>query len=438
MASTIDSYVRVGSLKLHKAWVTLIGCCFLQAATLAPIMGCQGNFIIPICDELGCGRGEISVFNTAYWLSMIPALPICGRILARHDMRRVTTLCTIVVAAAVALMGLYTQPWMWILSGIVFGTFGCCVFTIPLVTMIGNWFSKKTGMAMGIATAVSALAIVVLSPILQQCIESFGWRTAYFVEAGIVVVFSLPWTIFVFRREPKEWNARPYGLDDETRQKAEKETGVSFGASTGVPLNHALKSIPFVSLFIFAGVAAMIGSGFDSHLPGYADSLGMTAEYGAIMISALSFGSFCEKLIMGWVNDRFGVWWGVTCEFVIVAIGIIGLLMLRNPTLLLAATFCFGVQDSFTNVSLPLLVRKLFGRRSYTEIFSWARMGAGIFGSFASVLVGLTYDVSGSYVPAFLGAFALVVIGSICVLIAHATRKELVWEDNEGHRSSPA
>ena len=52
-------------------------------------------------------------------------------------------------------MGFYTAPWMCICSGIVFGTFGCCVFTIPLVSMIGNWFHKRTGVAMGIATAVS-------------------------------------------------------------------------------------------------------------------------------------------------------------------------------------------------------------------------------------------------------------------------------------------
>ena len=204
MLTNQGSYVTIGSFKLHKAWIILIGCCFLQAATLAPIMGCQGNFIVPICDELGCGRSEISVFNTAYWLSMIPALPVAGRILAKYDTRKVMTVSTLAVALAAGAMGFYTAPWMWICSGIVFGTFGCCVFTIPLVSMIGNWFHKRTGVAMGIATAVSALAIVVLSPFLQGCISQFGWRNAYFVEALIVVVFALPWTIFVFRDEPAQ------------------------------------------------------------------------------------------------------------------------------------------------------------------------------------------------------------------------------------------
>lgn len=62
---------------------------------------------------------------------------------------------------------------------------------------------------------MSALAIVVLSPFLQGCISQFGWRNAYFVEALIVVVFALPWTIFVFRDEPAQWDAEAYGLDDQ-------------------------------------------------------------------------------------------------------------------------------------------------------------------------------------------------------------------------------
>lgn len=437
MLTNQGSYVTIGSFKLHKAWIILIGCCFLQAATLAPIMGCQGNFIVPICDELGCGRSEISVFNTAYWLSMIPALPVAGRILAKYDTRKVMTVSTLAVALAAGAMGFYTAPWMWICSGIVFGTFGCCVFTIPLVSMIGNWFHKRTGVAMGIATAVSALAIVVLSPFLQGCISQFGWRNAYFVEALIVVVFALPWTIFVFRDEPAQWDAEAYGLDDQANAELQERTGLDFHGQPGVPLMRALRSVPFVMLFLFAGIAAMIGSGFDSHLPGYANSLGLSAEFGAYLVSALAFGSFCEKLIMGWVNDRFGVWAGVTTEFVMVCVGVAGLLMLREPTLLLAFTFLFGVQDSFTNVSLPLLVRKVFGSRDYTQIFSWTRMGAGIFGSFAAVLVGLSYDVTGSYTPAFLGAFVGVLLGAAFVFVTFRTMRTLVWVDDSGHEKNP-
>ncbi len=437
MLTTHGSYVTFGGHRLHKAWIILIGCCFLQAATLAPIMGCQGNFVVPICNELGCGRSEISVFNTAYWLSMIPALPVAGRILAKHDTRKVMTASTVAVALAVGAMGFYTAPWMWICSGIVFGTFGCCVFTIPLVSMIGNWFHKRTGVAMGIATAVSALAIVVLSPFLQWCISQFGWRNAYFVEMLIVVVFALPWTVLVFRDEPGQWGAEPYGLDDQANAELQERTGLDFQGQPGVPLAQALRSVPFVMLFLFAGIAAMIGSGFDSHLPGYADSLGLSAEFGAYLVSALAFGSFCEKLVMGWVNDRFGVWAGVTAEFAMVSIGVVGLLVLREPLLLVAFTFLFGVQDSFTNVSLPLLVRKVFGSRSYTEIFSWTRMGAGIFGSFAAVLVGLSYDTTGSYAPAFLGALVAVLLGAAFVFVAFKTMRTLVWVDDSGNAKNP-
>lgn len=422
------SYLNFGSFRIHKAWVMLAGSCVLQSATLAIVLGCCGLFFVPVCEELGFARAEIAAFQTAYFLSMIPAMPLAGRIIAKYNIRVVTTISTIAVACAAALMGTYSYSWQWLVSGVIFGTFGCLVFHLPLVVMVGNWFYKRTGLAMGLGAAMSAVAIVILSPLIQNIISTLGWRTAYFFEAGLMLILALPWTLFVFRRKPSDIDAFPYsggnqGKGDDSEKDAENVKELE----RGVPAKAALKSIPFAMVFIFAGFAAIIGSGFDSHIPGFANSIGFDATFGAMMLSALAFGSFCEKMVMGIINDRFGVWVGVVCEIIIITSSIIALIILRNPILVLVATVFFGTQDSLTSVSLPLLVKKLFGTKDYAQIYSWARVGAGVFGSFASVMVGMSWDVYGSYVPAFLVAICICVLIAAIIFVAHRTKNRLQW-----------
>ena len=134
---------------------------------------------------------------------------------------------------------------------------------------------------------------------------------------------------------------------------------------------------------------------------------------------------------MGFINDKFGVWRAVACEIVLVCLGIAGLVFLRDPVLILIAAALFGVQDSFTSISLPLIVRKLFGNREYTQIYAWARVGAGLFGMFAAVSVAFSYDAFGSYVPAFAGAVGLCGLAAVVLAVASRYSERLPWTVSE-------
>lgn len=423
MSNLDKSYLTLGKFKFHRAWIMLIGCCFIQATTGAMLFGCFGNFIVPVCEELGCGRSEIGIFQTTYFIAMIPAFPVAAKLLARFSIRSVMSLSLLGLALSTILMGLYNNPWQWAISGTLAGIFSCMVFHIPPVTLVTNWFQKRVGIAMGASTAVGALAIVFLSPVLTEFIVSFGWRMTFFVEAGIMVAFSLPWCLFVFIDKPQDIGALPYGqngsdsvseVDDKKTMTVKKE-GVS---------NKLLFSIPFIMLFCFSGITAIIGKGYDPHIPGYMGTLGFDAAFGALMVSALNLGSFIEKLVMGWVNDRFGVWRGAAIEIVIVLLGVIGLMVFRSPLLLLASAFLFGVQDSLSAVSLPLIVRAVFGKRNYASIYAWTRVGGGVFGSFSTMMIGASYDITQSYMPALILAIGFCLAGGLTVFVAYKTKEQ--------------
>lgn len=423
-----NSYIKIGPKKINRAWIILIGCCFLQAGGLGNILTSSGVFMVPVCEELGFARSQLSLYITMYFLFGIVGLPIAGELISRFNIRVIMTISTIVLAASVALMGTYTQLWQWIASGIVFGTFGSCVLMVPYSSMIANWFKKRSGFAMGAASCCAALSAALFAPFYQAIISEFGWRIAYFIQGGVVAAFILPFTLFVFRLRPSDIGALPYGEDEATGRRDEEDVEEGKGLP-GVPLRRALPSISFVMMFLFAGITKLVGSGFDSHMPGYAISLGYDAAFAALVVSALQLGSFVEKMLMGVVNDRIGVRKTVILEFALIALGILGLIFVQESWQFLAAAALFGVQDSLLAVSFPLLLRQIFGRKAFSQIYSFAAGGSGIIGAFAAVLVGLSYDLSGSFVPAFIGALVLCGLGCIIVTIAYRCRKRLAWEE---------
>ena len=83
------------------------------------------------------------------------------------------------------------------------------------------------------------------------------------------------------------------------------------------------------------------------------------------------------------------------------------------------------------SVSLPLLIREIFGNKYYTQIHGLIRAGVGTLGTFSGVFVGWVYDTTGTFEPAFAILIALFAVDIVCVLAAYAFGKKLVWERPE-------
>ena len=164
----------------------------------------------------------------------------------------------------------------------------------------------------------------------------------------------------------------------------------------------------------------------------------MGTAFGATIISAQSAGSVMDKLIMGWLNDKIGVRRTTIVELIVIICGLMGFIFTRNPALLIFSAIAFGAQDSLMSVSLPLLIREIFGNKYYTRIHGWIRAGVGTLGTFSGVFVGWVYDVTGTFEPAFAVLVALFMAAMLCVILAYACGRKLVWEEADGTAAASA
>lgn len=413
--------------KIHHAWLILIGCCCMMAGGLACCLSTAGLFYVPVCDELGFSRGELSMYTSFYLVAMVIASPIVGNLLPRVNIRIVMTIACIFVVLAEGAMSTYTELWQWYLSGTIFGLAGTFIFILPTPLMIGNWFKKNTGLVLGIAMAFSGVGAAIWSPLFTFFITTFGWRMAYVCVACIIAVLILPWTMFVFRFRPADMGLLPYGATEEDMKAAEAAGEGRKLEIPGVAVKAAVFSIPFICIFLLSGAEEFYG-GINNNIPAFAISIGSTAAFGATLMSVTSIGNIVIKVGVGWLADRIGILKTAYIQMIICAIGCLLFAVVRVEWALVIAAFMLGVQNSVVTVSEPMLVRYFFGEKSYAQVYSYVRVAAGLLGAIAMPIVGFIYDFTGGYELAFIVGIGVALVNVVFVFVSSRFKDKLPWE----------
>ena len=407
---------------IHYAWIVMIGCCFLQAGALGAIMNSGGIFFVPICEDLGFDRGALALYLTFYFIATTFTYPFVAKFLPKWNFRAFLTGCFLIIAATEACMGLMTELWQWYVGGIVLGISGALVFVVASTVLIENWFTKKRGTALGIAMCGSGIGGVIFPILGTWLIGEIGWRLAYPSIALIICVLVLPWTLFVFRLHPEEMGLKPYGADEgETVEEEAKDIH-------GMPAKKAIVTLAFVCIFVYAGIEALF-SGYNNHLPGFAESLGYTAAFGAEILALAQLGYTVATLVMGWVTDKIGVAASTYITLGITAASLLGFSFLQDQIPLMVAAFVFGMNSVIITISVPTLLSEIFGKKYFAQILSYSRM-SGIIGCFGAAAVGACYDITGSYVGSFFGGIVILIICAVLVAVALTQKKKIraQWE----------
>jgi len=412
--------------KFHRAWLVLIGCCFIQAGAFGVVLSCCGVFFNPVCDELGFTQGQISGYMTLYsWATCVGAV-IVSRIFTRIDTRITLSVCTVLLAVFYGAMAFYDSLWQWYLSGIVFGLAGSFIFVIPIPVLIGNWFSKNFGLAVGIATACSGLGGALFAPLLTGCIGAIGWRATYMVGAVIILVLCLPWTTTVLRLKPELMGLKPYGADEDADGERERadEDGAA-GTQSTTAKKAAVWTISFFCLFSASGLASSF-AGYNNQLPTFALTIGQTTMFGAALLSTAQMGNVIGKIVVGACIDRFGALRTTLVQLSLIVVALIMFLIAQLPALLFVCAFVFGSHHSLVSTNIPALLRNLCGGADYSKMVSLLQIGTGIVGGIGIPLAAVLFDATGSFALAFAVGIGIAVLIAALVVIAalrsHASR----------------
>jgi MFS family permease len=356
-------------------------------------------FLTPLTTEFSWSREVVSAAFGVMGITVAAASPLIGYVLDRAGVRRVVLPCMAVLGVTFAsLAWLTVSPWQLYATYMILGLAGAGLAPMGYARAVSGWFEAKRGMAIAIVISGSAVAAIVQPPATQALIDLLGWRGAYItIGAGILVIACPILAAFVHDRPALR-------------------VGGGRTAAAGALLGEALRSRVFATLVVVFFISAIVQNGVAVHLAALLTDRGITAGRAALVISTMGGASLAGRLITGWLVDRF---FAARVSFILLSLVALGTFLLATADTFAAgvvavALIGFGMGGEFDVT--PYLVSRYFGLRSFGTLYGIAFAAAAAAGAVGPVLLGRTFDSTGSY-ESLLPALALLVLtGAVLML----------------------
>lgn len=178
--------------------------------------------------------------------------------------------------------------------------------------------------------------------------------------------------------------------------------------------------ILFASFFLFA----MTTTVFNVNGMPYFTDIGFDVVKAASMMSIASLAVIFGKLILGAACDKWGARIGAAGAIVFLITGMLFLIGASKVSLLgFAAVAIFGLGNALGTVTVPLIVGELFGNRDYGSLVGICNMATSLGASIGPLFGAIVYDKSGSYIAAWTGDIALMVLMLLTVTVAYRVKQ---------------
>lgn len=407
--------------KSKRHWLVLAGCCGMSASSLGVNINSIGVFFTPVSEALGVYRGAFAMHSTIAAMAMALMYLYIPRILALHRFKHVLILSVAAASLSTMAMALTTNMWMFYLFGAIRGL-GSGVFSlVSITTILNNWFEEKNGMAMSIAFGFAGVAGVFMSPMFTYLIQAIGWQWTFVFTGILMALLCLPGILFASTLDPREEGYLPYSNRTEAdKSKEEASFSHSKRMLENKPVSYA--GIAFLSLLIVSLLHSTI-VGVVQHLPGFAETVQLSANVGAWMLSAAMVGNIVFKMAIGMLSDKIGA---VKAAIIIILINFLSLWMIlfvHATVPMILASFLFGTVYAIPPVGLPLLTNAFFGRVHAMKVYPVLSFVSGMGTAAAMSLVGYIYDFTGSYNSAFWFAILFHVINVAMLSAAYISQR---------------
>lgn len=398
--------------KKNYGWNIAIVGFLIMAIAYASMVSCQGLFIKPVTESLHINRSAFSITTACLALGLVIGSVFMGNLIKKYSIKPVMSVCCVIVVLGIIGFSVAKNIMQFYVLGLIIGIAFPGLTTVALSVLINNWFgAKKKGLAMSIVFAGSGVGGLVLTMLLNTLILQIGWRKTYFVNAMLVLVILLPGILFIIKDSPDKIGGIRIG-EENAAVKQEK---------SGISAADAKKSASFWMLFVSILFVSLASSALLNHQIPYFTDIGLSttqaANYAAIAVGSLTVG----KLMLGSIYDKLGVRVGALIGNVSFVLAVIALFLANKVSGFIFAyilLFCIGC--SVGTIAPPLLTNEIFGEKDFPTLISLINVSTGVGAIFGSTMCARIYDVSKSYLPAWI---VFIVLGVVIIFLHEAILK---------------
>ena len=393
---------------------SLVALGFIHIGVGRGLHGTFGVFFVALLDAFGWSR---AVTAGALSLSiMVEGIchPVVGTLTDKLGGRKTLILGGLVLTTGLAFCATIDSVWsfyFWV--GIVSAAGISLIGMVPHVAIISRHYAHRKATALGIAWAGGGVGIFLLVPATAAMVSHWGWQSAYFGLALLVLVVVIP---------PVFW------LIPTDYETPNHEQGAGHGSSHGKgravsgdgdwTVKQALTNSSFWLLFTARVLASLGNQVIVTHQVAHAVDVGYPKIFAASIFGIMGVVSIIGRIGFGYLADVMRREVVYTWVQLVSAVGTVALMATTDnslPVFLYIYAVFYGLGQGSRALVLSAISIDVFKGKNFGAIFGYFTLSVGVGGAIGAWLGGYIFDVTRSYMVAFSISLACL-IGSIFVV----------------------
>jgi MFS family permease len=382
------------------AWV-VVWATFSALAIIFGVSYSFAAFFASFAGEFNAQRADVSlVFGLSGGVYFVFGAG-AGILADRFGPRAVTCTGMLLIASGLVLCSFAGSMYtVYAAYGVGVGLGIALVYT-PAIACVQPWFTRRRGLAAGLASAGIGAGTVAVPLIATAAIAALQWRDAMRALAAGVLLFGLC-AAWLLRRAPVASAARS-------------------GQIPGLSLREALRDRRFWWLYLSVVLAAPSMFIPFAHVSAAARDMGIEAASAVGLVGLIGIGSLVGRFVIGALADRLGRTLTLLLMQGSMGLSVLAWFSAGGYPMLVFFALWFGLSYGGIVSLLPAICMDLFGARAVAGIIGTLYSGAALGNLLGPVLAGWVFDHSGTYVPVLWACMAL------SALAAAASARLLGW-----------
>ncbi len=404
--------------KFEYKWVILALSFMMVFVCLGFCSSNKGLYLAAITEALGIKRSLFSINDSCRFISQAVINLFFGSLVAKFGVRKMISFGFLALIAAMLIYAFAETIYVFYIGGVMLGIGLTFTTTTMASSVVRRWFKKDIGKYTGIVFASNgiggAVAAQIVTPMINDETNAFGYRNAYLMVAGLLVVIGI--LIFIFMKENPADAPATAATPAKKKARGAVWVGIDYNTAVRAPFFYLAGLCVFLTGFSLQG----IGGAFPAHMK----DVGLSPEFVATVSSVYSLCLTVSKLAVGAMYDRFGL---RTVMLVCQSSAIFAFVLLATLTASLVAGFAsvsvvvaiafailYALALPLETLVIPLIANDLFGNKSFDKLLGIliAMNYAGY--ALGAPIVNLSYDVWGTYKPVL---YTMAIITVVMLLV---------------------
>jgi MFS family permease len=385
---------------------------FTQVAFFNPTLGV---FIPEFERDFGWSRTEISLGVTLGSFVGAAMAPFFGPMIDHYGSRRFVVGGTALMAVCLVLFSQINSEWQFLLLYAVGRGTAAGLIGLAAGVTVSKWFVRYRGRAIGVMSLGTRLGFALMPIGTQLIIQSSNWRTAALALAATVAIFGILPSLRWLHSRPEVFGLLPDG--DQTPVAGAPVRAPSLNEYSWSRAD-ALKTRAFWLVTLAVSLMSLTGGAVNLHQIPHLVDRGLSPETAALVITIVAVFGGVGVILEGVLDERFGARWTMVIGLLGSAMGVTILILVHSLEMALLYAVVNGLFFGLLVASNQVVFADYFGRdaigaiRGYSQPF---QLGTNAFGP---LLAGAAFDLTGSYVAAFIPFACGYLVAATALIIA--------------------